>query len=132
MRLATWIKLAGIVVIAVIVVQVGKVIADRTTSGCDRAGGDIAHAETSDCRGYVRQAAGDPSFAGDVETKVAMVMREGGATSGVVAINHPRMCTGPVSCRVAITAILPKGSVLYVWELGATRSIECDGEGACH
>jgi hypothetical protein len=71
---------------------------------------------------------GKPAVAGDVETKVAMVMKEAGATSGVVAINHPQMCDGVMGCKSAVAAILPQGSVLYVWELGASQSIEVTGE----
>jgi hypothetical protein len=193
-RLSTWFKLAVLVIVAVIVVQISKSIASHTESGCGLASSGNAHAETIDCPSYVTQAASDASWAAQQQQemtatltighyitnrspprcgsravgtnrtvsriessiffevrrasqtlakanrtlpatwrlKVAMVMREAGATSGVVAINHPQMCSGPVSCRVAVTTILPKGSVLYVWELGAGESIECDGEGTCH
>jgi hypothetical protein len=191
-------KLAAIVAAVIVIVQVGKSIAEHASLGCGRASAaaDVAHADTSACPADIAQAvresswaaqqrqvmqdarvtsgryitnqasdpqaitsgwnappgisdrivgllrnspnfpnfpsSGKPNVAGDVETKVAMVMREAGATSAVVAINHPQMCDGVMGCKGAVTAILPKGSVLYVWELDAAKAIECDGEATCH
>ena len=71
-----------------------------------------------------------PTVAADVETKIAEMMRESGATNGVVAINHPKMCDGAMGCTTAVAAILPVGSVLHVWELDATTAITISGKAA--
>jgi hypothetical protein len=71
-----------------------------------------------------------PTVAADVETKIAEKMRETGATNGVVAINHPKMCDGAMGCTAAVAAILPLGSVLHVWELDATTPITVSGRAA--
>jgi type IV secretory pathway TrbF-like protein len=74
--------------------------------------------------------AAKPTVAADVETKIAEMMRESGATNGVVAINHPKMCDGAMGCTAAVAAILPVGSVLHVWELDATAPITVFGRAA--
>ncbi|ASU79843.1 hypothetical protein CDG81_18025 [Actinopolyspora erythraea] len=82
---------------------------------------------------------GDPTFGGDrlragppavsqhVETQAAMRMREAGITHGAVTINN-RMCSGDLSCEKAIRTILPRGSVLDVWEPGATQPRRIEGQ----
>ncbi|SFD70354.1 SCP1.201-like deaminase [Actinopolyspora alba] len=82
---------------------------------------------------------GDPTFGGDrlragppavsqhVETQAAMRMREAGITHGAVTINN-RMCSGDLSCEKAIRTILPRGSILDVWEPGATQPRRIEGQ----
>jgi hypothetical protein len=61
-RLATWFRLAAIAAAIIIVIQVGKTIADRTTSGCGLAVG-VAHADTGGCPS-VEELAADATWAG--------------------------------------------------------------------
>ncbi|WP_245556131.1 DddA-like double-stranded DNA deaminase toxin [Actinopolyspora mortivallis] len=68
-----------------------------------------------------------PETSTHVETKVAMRMREAGITHAAVAINN-EMCDGPLGCRAAVAAILPKGYVLDVYEPGATRPVRIEGQ----
>jgi hypothetical protein len=64
-------------------------------------------------------AVGRPNVITDVETKLAALMRRNDIPVAVVAINHPEVCVGAMSCTRAIPAILGEGQTLYVWELDA-------------
>ncbi|ASU78017.1 hypothetical protein CDG81_06500 [Actinopolyspora erythraea] len=68
-----------------------------------------------------------PETSTHVETKVAMRMREAGVTHAAVTINN-EVCDGPLGCRAAVAAILPKGYVLDVYEPGATRPVRIEGQ----
>lgn len=70
---------------------------------------------------------GAPGVFAHVEAKYAQKMREEGQTYGVVVLNN-RMCRDTRGCQAAVCAILPRGSVLAVWEPDATRPIEIHGE----
>ncbi|PRW62102.1 hypothetical protein CEP50_17345 [Actinopolyspora mortivallis] len=70
---------------------------------------------------------GPPGVSQHVETQAAMRMREAGVTHGAVTINN-EMCSGRWRCERAIQAILPKGSVLDVWEPGATQPRRIEGQ----
>ncbi|WP_084792276.1 DddA-like double-stranded DNA deaminase toxin [Actinopolyspora mortivallis] len=70
---------------------------------------------------------GPPAVSQHVETQAAMLMREAGITHGAVTINN-RMCSGDLSFEKAIRTILPRGSVLDVWETGATRPRRIEGQ----
>ncbi|MPZ84708.1 MAG: hypothetical protein GEV28_31725 [Actinophytocola sp.] len=72
---------------------------------------------------------GRPNVAGDVETKVAMMMREAEATTGVVVINNDEVCSGPMGCTAAVPVILPEGSTLYVWERNEDEPVTLTGKG---
>src|SRR6266568_1295027 len=61
MRISTWFKLAALVVAAVIVIQVGKIIAAHGGSACGTASGAMAHADTGD--NCLHQEAGSSSWA---------------------------------------------------------------------
>ncbi|HEY3749607.1 MAG TPA: DddA-like double-stranded DNA deaminase toxin [Pseudonocardiaceae bacterium] len=101
------------------------------TSGWDAAVSDRAADILRDSPNFPNMPkTAKPTVAGDVETKLAEMMRESGATSGVVAINHPKMCDGAMGCTIAVAAILPVGSVLHVWELDATTVLTISGKGA--
>jgi hypothetical protein len=73
---------------------------------------------------------GKPTVATDVETKVAMMMREAEATIGVVVINHPEgVCGGVMGCKTAVPAILPDGATLYVWGPQGDEPVVLTGKG---
>jgi len=73
---------------------------------------------------------GKPSVATDVETKVAMMMRDEDAVIGVVVINHPGgVCGGVMGCKTAVPVILPEASTLYVWEPDKNEPVVLTGKG---
>lgn len=70
---------------------------------------------------------GAPTMITHVETKYAQMMREAGQTYGVIVLNNA-VCNMDTGCGAAVRAILPLGSVLVVWQPGATKPIEINGE----
>lgn len=70
---------------------------------------------------------GAPGVVLHVETKYAQRMKETGQTYGVIVLNN-RMCPGDFNCEAAVRAILPRGSVLVVWQPGRDAPIEIHGE----
>ncbi|TDQ01093.1 DddA-like double-stranded DNA deaminase toxin [Labedaea rhizosphaerae] len=70
---------------------------------------------------------GQPTVISHVETKIAAKMRHDGVTAAVVAINNPQVCGPAMGCQQAVPAILPEGSVLYVWELDADEPVTLEG-----
>jgi hypothetical protein len=104
-----------------------RTITSGWTAGVSDRAADILHSSPN-FPNFPKTA--KPTVAGDVETKMAEMMRESGATNGVVAINHPKMCDGAMGCTSAVAAILPTGSVLHVWELDATTAITISGKAA--
>ncbi|MEV0742690.1 DddA-like double-stranded DNA deaminase toxin [Streptomyces sp. NPDC050549] len=63
-----------------------------------------------------------------VESKYAAWMRDSGTTEADVVINHPEgMCSDFHNCVDAVGAILPRNSVMRVWERGATEAREIWG-----
>ncbi|MEV5320093.1 DddA-like double-stranded DNA deaminase toxin [Streptomyces sp. NPDC052687] len=67
--------------------------------------------------GLPHDPAGGFAAASHVETKIALAMRSNGITRATVVINKPDgVCSGPYSCMVGVSAILPRGSSLTaVW-----------------
>ncbi|MFE7646386.1 ricin-type beta-trefoil lectin domain protein [Streptomyces phaeoluteigriseus] len=59
-----------------------------------------------------------------VETKYAAWMRDRGITEVDVVINNAAVCSDFHNCSTAVRAILPKNSVMRVWEAGATEAKE--------
>ncbi|MGW5248830.1 DddA-like double-stranded DNA deaminase toxin [Streptomyces sp. NPDC004129] len=58
-----------------------------------------------------------------VESKYAAWMRDNGITEANVVVNHPTgMCSDFHNCVDAVGAILPEGSVMNVWEQGASEA----------
>ncbi|MET9265260.1 DddA-like double-stranded DNA deaminase toxin [Amycolatopsis sp. NPDC004079] len=47
-----------------------------------------------------------------------------------MAINNPQVCTELLSCKQAVPAILPKGSILYVRDLDAGAPVELAGKAS--
>ncbi|MGI8310744.1 DddA-like double-stranded DNA deaminase toxin [Saccharopolyspora hattusasensis] len=70
---------------------------------------------------------GAPAVFTHVEAKYAQRMRDIGQTYGIVVLNRA-ICDMERGCGAAVRAILPRGSVLVVWEPGATKPIELHGE----
>ncbi|MCO1575511.1 hypothetical protein M8C13_07035 [Crossiella sp. SN42] len=71
---------------------------------------------------------GQLAVTGHVEVKAASIMRELGLTFGKMAINHTAVCRGPYGCVEAVPMLLPQGSMLVVWERGATEPIVLKGK----
>ncbi|MFJ9023679.1 DddA-like double-stranded DNA deaminase toxin [Streptomyces sp. NPDC102259] len=59
-----------------------------------------------------------------VETKYAAWMRDKGITEVDVVINNAAVCSDFHNCSTAVRAILPKNSVMRVWEAGAKEAKE--------
>ncbi|MGW6518943.1 DddA-like double-stranded DNA deaminase toxin [Streptomyces sp. NPDC054962] len=59
-----------------------------------------------------------------VETKYAAWMRDRGITEVDVVINNAAVCSDFHNCSTAVRAILPKNSVMRVWEAGAKEAKE--------
>ncbi|SFT66588.1 SCP1.201-like deaminase [Actinopolyspora lacussalsi subsp. righensis] len=70
---------------------------------------------------------GAPGVVLHVEAKYARRMKEAGQTRGVVVLNNT-MCTGEFNCKQAVRAILPRGSMLVVWQPGRETPIEIHGQ----
>ncbi|NYH79178.1 hypothetical protein FHR84_002512 [Actinopolyspora biskrensis] len=60
---------------------------------------------------------GAPGVVLHVEAKYAQRMKEAGQTYGVIVLNDT-MCRGEFNCKQAVRTILPRGSVLVVWQPG--------------
>lgn len=99
----------------------------QITSGYDRFS-DLADGYLRESEDFDYPGRGKPTVITDVETKLAAAMRSNGVTTAVVAINHPLVCDGVLSCKQAVPAILPTGSVLYVWELDKDQPVTLAGK----
>jgi hypothetical protein len=58
-----WLKLAAIVAVVIIVIQVGKSLASHTSGECGLASGDVAHADAGACPSTVAELAVDSTWA---------------------------------------------------------------------
>ncbi|GAA2909869.1 hypothetical protein Acy02nite_89410 [Actinoplanes cyaneus] len=106
----------------------GQVI-NITNNGVEKVGNQLrsgAHGRSNEIDSILRESPniGNPSAgihptAKHVEPIVALAMRDRGIKSADVVVNYPiGPCSGVYSCRRAVPAILPKGSVLNVWHPG--------------
>lgn len=101
--------------------------AQQITSGYGHLS-DLADGYLRDSDDFDYPSRGKPNVITDVETKLAAAMRSSGVATAVVAINHPQVCDGVLGCKQAVPAILPEGSVLYVWELGKDQPVTLAGK----
>jgi SCP1.201-like deaminase len=62
-----------------------------------------------------------------VETKFAQLMEQAGITDSDVVINNPTVCSGPMSCRISVPAVLSRGSTMRVWYPGSNVPITLEG-----
>ncbi|WP_327138545.1 hypothetical protein OG585_53475 (plasmid) [Streptomyces sp. NBC_01340] len=66
-----------------------------------------------------------------VEAQYAMWMRQNGVNDATVVMNNSEgVCGGMYGCRNAIREILPEGSAMTVWYLGATEPAVIPGKAA--
>ncbi|MBB5159446.1 DddA-like double-stranded DNA deaminase toxin [Saccharopolyspora phatthalungensis] len=97
------------------------------TSGRDPAFSEEARLILHNSPRFLTDHRGAPTVVLHVEVKYALMMRRAGQTYGVVVLNKA-ICDLRRGCGAAVRAILPQGSVLVVWEPGATKPIELLGE----